>query len=220
MKTLVISDTHLTHKFDIKKWLFLKSIIKQTDAVIINGDFWDYYESTFEKFITSKWSSTLFPLLKSKNTIYIYGNRDQKNWCNEKVSLFSTEQYENYSFSSGERCFKIEHGDKLKQKAFASRDKYMSLLKLFKISMLIDILEKRSYLKDPERFTSPDFAEKNNQVKSTLNDTDCWQIVSDTHLPELDTENKFANPGFIKFGFASYLVIYENNIDLIKTYYK
>ncbi len=41
MRILVISDTHLTHKFDQRKFEYLLSIISQADKVIINGDFWD-----------------------------------------------------------------------------------------------------------------------------------------------------------------------------------
>lgn len=71
MKTLIFSDTHLTKKFDLKKFLFLKRIIESADQVIINGDFWDSWFSDFNGFLKSGWKD-LFHSLKEKETIYIY----------------------------------------------------------------------------------------------------------------------------------------------------
>ena len=39
MKILVISDLHLTTRFDQKKCEFLEKLISRADKVIINGDF-------------------------------------------------------------------------------------------------------------------------------------------------------------------------------------
>src|SRR3990172_1424130 len=70
MKILVFSDSHLTDKFEEKKFYFLKKIIRQSDFVIINGDFWDGYLTTFNRFISSNWSK-LFPLLKLNKILTI-----------------------------------------------------------------------------------------------------------------------------------------------------
>jgi len=67
----VISDTHLTNKFNENKFNKLRSIIESSDKIVLNGDFWDGYATDFEDFYNSKWSA-LFPLLKSKKTIYLF----------------------------------------------------------------------------------------------------------------------------------------------------
>ena len=72
MKTLVLSDTHLTDRFDERKFNFLRAIILPSDQVIINGDFWDSWFTDFDGFVSSKWSG-LFLLLLKKNTIYLNG---------------------------------------------------------------------------------------------------------------------------------------------------
>jgi predicted phosphodiesterase len=102
-KTVVFSDTHLTQRFDQKQFDALYSLISSADQVIINGDFWDSYETTFDSFIKSPWNQ-LFPLLKSKHTIYLYGNHDPKKYCDDRVSLFSDIQADHYLFQNLYLC--------------------------------------------------------------------------------------------------------------------
>ena len=92
MKYLVFSDTHLTPKFDHRKFSVLKEAIDQADRAVICGDFWEGFGNSFDDFVSSKWSETLFPLLKKKKTVYLYGNHDKKEYANDRVSLFSVKQ--------------------------------------------------------------------------------------------------------------------------------
>ena len=109
MKTLIISDLHLGNHFDPKKLAFLQEIISAADQVIINGDFWEGLLFSFSEFVESPWKE-LFPQLKSKNTIYIHGNHDKKNLCDERVSLFSQEQKTFHRLQIGDLVFVIIHG--------------------------------------------------------------------------------------------------------------
>jgi UDP-2,3-diacylglucosamine pyrophosphatase LpxH len=59
--------------------------------------------------IHSKWSR-LFPLLKKKNAIYIYGNHDDSRFCDERVSLFSVEHGYSTELKRGEYTYSIQHG--------------------------------------------------------------------------------------------------------------
>src|SRR3990170_7877882 len=104
MKILVFSDSHLTDKFEEKKFDFLKKIIRQSDLVIINGDFWDGYLTTFSRFISSDWNK-LFPLLKSKKTIYIYGNHDRESYIDRNAKLFSDLQTHSYRLKLNGKSF-------------------------------------------------------------------------------------------------------------------
>lgn len=71
MKTLIFSDTHLTSKVHKKTFSFLEDLISQVDKVIINGDFWDSYKTSFDEFIDSG-RKKLFDLLLQKDAIYLF----------------------------------------------------------------------------------------------------------------------------------------------------
>jgi predicted MPP superfamily phosphohydrolase len=111
MKILVFSDTHLTHVFEEKKYVFLKKVIESADQVIINGDFWDGYLTSFDAFISSRWNN-LFPLLKQKKAVYIFGNHDKACFSDKRTSFFSDIQTKKYSFVDG-MTFYFEHGNTL-----------------------------------------------------------------------------------------------------------
>src|SRR3990167_5228492 len=87
MKVLVFSDSHLDHNFEPKKLSYLKKLVRSVDQVIINGDFWEGYSITFDQFLSSKWNE-LFPLLKAKKAVYIFGNHDKKVLADKRMRLF------------------------------------------------------------------------------------------------------------------------------------
>lgn len=217
MKTLIVSDIHLSHVFDEKKYLFLKKLFSSYDAIILNGDFWDAYNTTFDRFISSKWSG-LFPLLKSKKAIYLYGNHDQKKFSDERVSLFSVEHKDNHVLTIGSIRYHLEHGHVL----------YPSIDIIFPLS--------RTFLKY-ENFVSQHverlailMGSIHNIVLGTANRTikkklknkqfPYWYICGHTHLAEFDEKNKFANSGFIQFGKASYLIADSSGLSLKTEWYR
>lgn len=112
MKYLVFSDTHFTERFDQRQFDCLINAISNVDKVIINGDFWDGYMTTFDKFLASEWNK-LFPILRSKDSIYLHGNHDKKVLADERVSLFSAEQGDEFEFALGKQKVFIQHGNKL-----------------------------------------------------------------------------------------------------------
>lgn len=109
MKTLVFNDTHFSDKFDSELFDYIVKLVKSADQVVINGDFWDAYLTTFDAFVTSEWKR-LFPLLKEKHTVYIFGNHDKKEFMDDRYSLFSDLQTMKYKLKSGKSTFVIEHG--------------------------------------------------------------------------------------------------------------
>jgi predicted phosphodiesterase len=108
MKIFAFSDSHLYNKYDESFYQWVKDV----DKVIICGDFWDKYVCSYDKFIDSKWKDTLFPLLKSKNTHYIYGNHDKKEYQDDRVELFSDTQSEELDIELDRKIFHFEHGDR------------------------------------------------------------------------------------------------------------
>lgn len=111
MKIVIFSDTHLTEHFDVKLFDYIAKLVKTADQVIINGDFWDSYLTSFDRFVNSSWSQ-LFPLLKPK-TIYLYGNHDLVGSMDGRVKFFSQKQAERIELLVGRHKLMVEHGHKI-----------------------------------------------------------------------------------------------------------
>lgn len=213
LKTLVISDTHLDNKFEQKKFDFLAHLFLRFDQIILNGDFWDGYLCSFESFINSPWKN-LFPILKSKNTIYIYGNHDPQNTANSKTSLFSQIQTHHYKLKHKDKNIDIMHGHQivktfdlnlslpLKKKIFHTAD--------LTYNIMTKMMKEKFWEMLMERYTHKfyEYIEKEN--------VDCL-ICGHTHCPSQKKDN-FINSGMVNYGIAHYVEI-EDEIRLIKTKY-
>lgn len=217
MKILVISDTHLSGRFDKRKFTFLRSIISKADKVIINGDFWEGHLVSFSEFINSSWKK-LFPLLKEKDAVYIYGNHDNKYLCDERVSLFSNLATEKYILRVGNKRLVFQHGHQF----FPSRNssspppRFISKIMLSMLALSVRLSRaKIAYLFKIANLYLKRKTEKLRQKKDTL------YIFGHTHAATLDIKGNFINSGFINQGFATYLLIKNPSlkISLIKTTY-
>lgn len=229
MKIVVFSDTHLTKIFEPKKYRFLKKIIESSDQVIINGDFWDCWYTDFDRFIHSKWQ-TLFPLLRDKKAIYIYGNHDPMVKCNHGINLFSIHANDRYSFSSSGQFFVVNHGaDLIKGKRPWFEEAYYWILDRLNFNLIVKLFFWLIRLGEMITFklfglkiiTKTAIAKNHNCLIKQLHqegDKDWW-IIGDTHLAEIDNQNRFLNTGCIMHGHASYAVIENGTVTLIKDRY-
>lgn len=206
MRILVFSDTHLTLPFDERKYNFLKRIISQADNVIINGDFWEGYQITFEQFINSSWKK-MFPLLKAKNAVYIYGNHDKKILSDERVSHFSILQTYQYKLKFNGKEFIFEHGNRL-------CPFFDDVLKLqhppFLLARLIDNFGRFLIRKYKKSFIKFIYSRFNKVIKKKIKEQFTAKqilVCGHTHYAELDLKNRFINTGFNKYGLAQYLII-------------
>lgn len=208
MKIIVFSDTHLRLPFEEEKFIFLEKIIKKADRVIINGDFWDGYIISFDQFTNSPWQH-LFPLLKKKKTVYVFGNHDKKILSNKKISLFSYYQTSQYSLKINGKKFIFEHGDRIAP----ALDGILKIKKApsFLQKRLINFHDKmlQKYGKD---FLKRFFKKRNKilkkKIKKEFKNGEIL-ICGHSHFPEVDLKNHLANCGTISGGFASYLLIDE-----------
>lgn len=217
MKTLVISDIHLSHIFDEKKFFFLKKLFSSYEKIILNGDFWDGYVTTFDRFISSKWSQ-LFPLLKSKGVIYLYGNHDQKQFNDERTTLFSVEQKDHHLLAVGTQTYHIEHGHRLMKTMdvtypFSRRILYYINYIMHQIEYFLNIMG------SPHRIV---LKKANNKMKKKLRRMQFshWYLCGHTHYEEIDESNKFANSGPNQFNKASYLIVDSAGLSLRTQRYK
>lgn len=203
MKILIFSDTHLTKNFEPRKFQYLKKIISKADKVIINGDFWDGYSIKFDQFISSKWKK-LFPILKSKNTIYIYGNHDEPEKSDKRVNLFSDKAVNHYSLSIDDEEYHFIHGHSI-LKTIGMR--YPFLAKPF-FNYLSTRYFKFSSAIFKDKFWRKKRYYKCNNIIYRLMLEKGWDYLFAGHVHlQQNIDNRFFNPGILNHGLAQYIVI-------------
>ena len=219
MKTLIFSDTHLTHRFEPRKFEYLKKLFNSVDEIIINGDFWDGLSTKFEKFINSPWSR-LFPLLKQKGAIYIYGNHDFAYLSDKRVSLFSVKQVDEYLAYTNPKKLIIKHGH---QHTPSIQDKFNNMKLLGLINDWYDVGEKWALRILGQRFFQKGlYASFNRWMKqyaqSNLQSNEVL-VCGHSHNAVFEPDQKFINSGFIRHELAQYLIIENKKIRLIQEKY-
>ncbi len=216
MKTVIFSDTHLSPKFCHKKFDYLKSVVDDADKVVIAGDFWDGFVTSFDDFISSKWQ-WLFPALLEKEAVYLYGNHDRPEWCDERVSLFSVENGMDTAIKANSQSYHIAHGHTV----FTSfEDKYPILNRKapLRLGSKIDAAHKslfgKRFLKEGSAINQPmsSWVHKNLLEDQIL-------VAGHSHYPEVNLVNRFVNSGFIGFGFGNYAVIDGGGPRVVKERY-
>lgn len=204
----VISDTHLTGKFDENKFRKLKQIIGSSDKVVLNGDFWDGYAADFEDFYNSKWN-LLFPLLKSKNAVYVFGNHDKESFSDERRNNFciSADSKQIVEFAGKKLIF--EHGDqyvwKIDRKLQITRPvRILNSITEFFQYLLIGIMGLKAF--------SILFGSMNDTLKKSIaldlaKDPNAIFFFGHVHVAELDLANRFVNTGIFNYGYAQYVTV-------------
>ena len=221
MKKLIISDTHLS-SFNKRQFDFLKDLIESVDEVIINGDFWDGWCISFEKFVNSKWQD-LFDLLLEKNTIYIYGNHDPKCLSDDRCALFAVETRDSYQFELFGQKFHCEHGHSL-MTGLDMEDFINFYFKLFNrrpkvICYIIAKFERLLFTLFPRIASNSRLGQRTNEILRENLNTERINIFGHSHSPDLDFANNFINTGSIMCNNASYVIFDEDDIRLEKNKY-
>ena len=204
MSTLVFSDSHLGLPFEEKKYNFLRQIISKADRVLINGDFWEGHLFTFDQFVNSGWKN-LFPLLKEKKTVYVYGNHDEEEQSDQRVNLFSDIQAKRYDLKIGDTTYIFEHGDRL---AFLPRQHPF----FTKRAMEIEKVMVRSVGTKFHKVIGGALNKKiKTGIKTELKENEFY-LCGHSHYAEMDTEKKFANSGLVRHGLGQYLLIEDGKV--------
>lgn len=212
MKTIIISDLHLTPRFNKEKFLKIKEVFDSADRIIINGDLWDGYLTTFDKFLNSRWKD-LFSVMKSKNAIYIYGNHDTKDLADDRVNIFCDHYSHEYIFTEAGTTYIVRHGNEIKDFHEENLPKIVkrfgTLFNRYTSEVLVRIFGVLGYGKE--------FWDKNSLFKTwakqNLRNGDIL-ICSHTHYPEVDLESKIANTGYVLHGWCTYLVLEDGKLRL------
>jgi predicted phosphodiesterase len=218
MRTLIFSDTHLTPHFDQAKFNALKKIITSADRVIINGDFFDGYLTSFDRFCDSRWGK-LFPLLKSKHAIYVYGNHDKKEFLNNKTKLFCVKVVKKIHISSGKKKFIVMHGQLI---APTLEMRYPHLFANYPAMLFNEFINKTGISLIGRRLiaihNSADQAKLKSWARTNLEKNE-YLVVGHTHLQEFDHAARFICAGTITHHMLQYLIIDSGHIKLINQKY-
>lgn len=212
MKTLVISDLHLSPNIEEKKFRYLNKLFCSYDQIILNGDFWEGFLYSFDDFYNSRWNK-LFPILREKNTVYIFGNHDKKIYNNiKKASAFSTIQTEKYEHSVKNKKFIFEHGDRLWQSE--SEDVNLSSAHFRNMVKFVSNFESslirfggNLYQKGLKTINKHVY----NKIAPNLLHNEYF-FFGHTHRQEVFKENRIYNSGVCKAGLSQYIVINDDNI--------
>lgn len=221
MKTIVISDLHLTDQFHEDKFLFLQQLINSADRVIINGDLYSDFAVTFDAFCRSEWQQ-LFPLLKAKKTIYIYGNHDEKTIADERVKLFSVKDVEHHTLKTKTKTLHIEHGHHLLSKRWKQPELVVRATRKAQLGKVLDSPSVRLVNRYGGRTYTLIGAVWQRKLKKYANDQEPaidYLVVGHTHIPEYSEEGRFINDGFIDYHFASWLEVTDGENKLRLTRY-
>ena len=222
MRLRIVSDTHLTAKFDKDKYELLHKLFSDCDRLIINGDFWSWYSLSFNKFVNSQWKR-LFPIMLKKETIYIYGNHDREEFMDEESGLFSKERCLKKILHIGKLKYHIEHGH-----LFFGHQSF-SDPKLVEWNRKINVDER---IRNPiNRFLCKRIGQKrlfkfsgfmNKKIKERgkgIIGKGYILVTGHTHLAESNRDGKYVNTGFIDQGFGWYLEIGEKDYCLKSVIY-
>ncbi len=218
MKLLVFSDTHLTEYVEEKKFNLLKDIISKADKVVINGDFWDGYLATFDEFIHSGWKN-LFPLLKKKKAVYIYGNHDSKQFKHTNLcNVFSDVQTDRFKIKIGNKVYIFEHGNRLLP--FGDEEVLQAQIKstFNKLTNKIEGLIIKTFGVHYQRFLQKYNEIIKKKIVKELKKNEFY-VCGHTHSAEIDKKNRFINSGVIKDGLAQYIHISEKGFTPNHTIY-
>jgi predicted phosphodiesterase len=224
MKTIVISDLHLTNKFSQRTFNFLTKLFNSVDRVIINGDFWDSYITSFDKFVKSDWQQ-LFPLLKSKKTHYNYGNHDREKDCDQRVNLFSDTQGLSLTLEVGDKKLLIKHGNDLRPTLVESRP-FLDTRLINNIFYKYGAFPFYGFL---QRLSKGKFYKNYPRAKATINFFKNWArenmkddeilVCSHSHIGKIDWNNNFLSTGSLQNHWAEFLLINDDEISLVKKRY-
>ncbi len=211
MKVLVFSDTHLTDKFEEDKYLFIKGLLLGVDKVVVNGDFWDGYLTSFDKFINSDWKK-LLKLLSDKDVVYVVGNHD-------KGSNFAG-CVEVYLLKVGKNHYRIEHGDRLDKLSVFDKFGINPVMKgIYRILKLFEKWGVRRWGKNFLNIIYKGYNEMlKNEIKKEIKRKEIY-VCSHSHIAEIDVINRFVNTGMIDCGLGQYAVIDEDGPHLFEEKY-
>ncbi|MEX1061682.1 MAG: metallophosphoesterase [Patescibacteria group bacterium] len=221
MRTVFLSDTHLSAVVEPARLRYLASLTSRADKLFILGDLWDKDLCTFDEFINSNWQ-VLFPIWLDREAEYLYGNHDPRNSCDERVAYFSTKQYESLDGEVDGLKLHLEHGHRIVR----THNPLLDWIARFRLGTEPVGYHFLRWVAPRALKTLGEWAVKFRDGGGTQKLTsqasqygDRISICGHTHAAVMDLKNRYANCGFIDFGWGQYILIENGEIKLIKERY-
>ena len=211
MQTLVFSDTHFTKKFHQRQFDALKKLISESDRIIINGDFWEGLSISFDEFLKSEWNK-LFPLLKQKDTVYIYGNHDDKIFSDNRVYQFCNKAVDEYYMDAPRQKYLFKHGHEfLFPQYFRNRHqecaKKARTLRMRLRNTKNAIIQNIGFGIFGPKILPAIINRIPAEVRANIGKPGYLLVCGHTHRPGYVPKSNFLDIGFFNHGWANYLKI-------------
>lgn len=217
MRTIIFSDTHLTSDFDQAKFKYLENLIQDADRIIINGDFFDGYLTSFSDFLASPWNE-LLKLLNKKETYYLIGNHDRSARHDPRVKQFAQWSGDRLGLTIDGLQFFFEHGNRIAP-SFDDRWPWLTRWKLLtQLSATLEawgvkLLGRRCLIiYKPRSSLMKRWWRKHPQSEKIL-------VCGHSHYSEYQNNSTYINCGLIRHHLASYILVENGSIKLIKERY-
>lgn len=224
VRTLVFSDTHLSTKFNKKLFNALAELISKSDKVIINGDFWEGLAISFDDFLESGWNR-LFPLLKQKDTVYVYGNHDHKMHSDDQVLRFCSKAVNEYVLETPSRKYLFRHGHeflfpKHTEKCLLEHKNQAGTAWRKARLIVANYVQQIGFGIFGPKILPAFINHIPPQDRSAIGDPEQILVCGHTHRPYVNAKSNFLDIGFFNFGWANYMEIDETgNFKLISRRY-
>ncbi len=210
MNILVISDLHLDAHFEPDRYNRLSELISKSKQVIICGDFWEGHGMDFDDFLKTQWTG-LFPLLKSKHTVYVFGNHDRRDRSDDRIYKFCDIATEQYKTVIGPTHYIFEHGNRLSPKI----DAILGIKKANPVYFAISEWIQLAFVKifGIKGFWIMFYGQNEKIKKASFKEFEhlgnYMYVCGHTDCAEIDLPRHFANSGLCKYGYIQYLTIEE-----------
>lgn len=208
-KTIVISDTHFTKLFQPKRYKKLVGLINNADQVVLNGDFWEGMAISFDDFMNSKWKQ-LFPLLKEKKAIYVYGNHDDPALSDDRVYEFCETAVEEYALKTPKRTYYFNHGQdfltpRVKDRSQLEKKarKLITRLEIF----IAGIIQGVGFALLGPNILPKKFNEMTIFEREKIAPMEYLLVCGHSHKPQYQPNLNFIDIGFFNYGWANYMLI-------------
>jgi predicted phosphodiesterase len=214
----------LSTKFNKKLFSALTELISKSDRVIINGDFWEGLAIKFDDFVKSDWSK-LFPLLKQKDAVYVYGNHDHRMYSDDRVMRFCSQAVNEYVLETPSRKYLFRHGHEFlfpkHSEKYLLKHKQQAGTRLRKLRLAVaDVVQQGGFgLFGPKIL--PSFINYMPAMeRRSIGAPEQVLVCGHTHRPYINKKTGFLDIGFFNFGWANYMEIDETgNYKLISRRY-
>jgi UDP-2,3-diacylglucosamine pyrophosphatase LpxH len=167
--------------------------------------------------VNSKWQ-LLFPLLKARDTVYVFGNHDRQEWTDQRVNQFSVCQRKGICIQNGTKHLLVTHGDAI-----------IPVYEDFIPGRSLRFLCSRTWIRLEAigiRLVGKRFSRVGAATNATLKtfakqrlDEDEILVCGHSHLSEYDLDSNFINLGLHRQGLGQYLMVDDHAIELLEETY-